>query len=168
MRHIYRMLALWCVAVAAIAQPFVLDARATQATYLQITNGSYIQEAQVFATCARLKPGQVVSVHYQAEVTNPNGYNVGIGSVLRAWDYNVDATGNSVFVRNYNAVPPVMTNVTPDMHHLVARGSIADTVSYALSGNTRCYTLVLWGVASGGAGIINVEQGYGFLQVLVH
>lgn len=167
MKHVFRFLALLCLAVSAWAQPYVSDARLTQATYLQITNGSYIQEAQVYATCLRLQPGQVVSIQYQAEVTNPNGYNVGIGSVLRSWDYLVDAAG-SQFVRNFNTIPPVMTNVTPDIHHGVVRGGAADTVAYAQPANTRCYTLVLWAVASGGAGIVTVEQGYGFLQVLVH
>lgn len=146
---------------------YVADARVTQATYLQITNGSYLQEAQVHAACMALKPGQVVSVSYQAEVTNPNQYNVGIGSVIRSWDYMVDANGSQYLTR-YNTIPPVMENVTKDTHHMVIRGALHDTVSYPQGGNTRCYTLVLWAVASGGAGIITVEQGYGFLQVLVH
>ena len=150
------------LSLCASAQ-YVSESRATQAAYLQI-NGA---EAQVYAVCLPLAPGKVVTVLYQAEVTNPNQYNVGMGSVIRSWDYLVDATG-SHYQNQYNTIPAVMENVTKDTHHMVIRGALADTVRYQQQGgNTRCYTLVLWAVASGGAGIITVEQGYGFLQVLV-
>ena len=141
---------------------YVADTRATLAAYLQI-NGS---EAQVHAVCLPLAPGRVVSVMYQAEVTNPNAYTVGIGSVIRTWDYEVDSTG-SRYVAAYNTVPATMENVTKDTHHQVIRGALADMVRYPGGGNTRCYTLVLWAVASAGQGIVQVEQGYGFLQVMV-
>lgn len=149
------------LSLCASAQ-YVSESRATQAAYLQINGAA----AQVYAVCLPLAPGKVVTVLYQAEVTNPNQYNVAIGSVIRSWDYLVDATG-SHYQNQYNTIPAVMENVTKDTHHMVIRGALADTVSYPQGGNTRCYTLVLWAVASGGAGIITVEQGYGFLQVLV-
>ncbi|AKA60327.1 hypothetical protein P26218_24 [Rhodoferax phage P26218] len=166
LRKLIQLIGLFVLCFSAQAQ-YVSDSRVTQSTSLQITNGSYITEAQVHAVCIPLAAGKVVSVTYQAEVTNPNVYNVGIGSVIRTWDYQVDTNG-SQYVSQYNTIPPVMENVTKDTHHMVIRGALADTVSYPKGGNTRCYTLVLWAVADGGAGIIKVEQGYGFLQVLVH
>lgn len=143
--------------------PILDDSRLTQATFLQIT-GNNLEQKQVYGSCFEVPAGRTVSVFAQASVTNPNRYNVGIGSVLRTWDYTPD--GRVIAVENIT--PPVMSNVTPDMHHMVINKAYAGKVAYEDGASVRCYTLVLWAVSDAGRGIIIVEQGYGYLQVLAH
>lgn len=142
------------------------DVRNEQVSTLPITNGSTLLQQHVFSSCASHTNGQPVLILAQSEVTNPYGFNVGIGYLLRAWDYHVAENGASTFVATWDASPAVMTNVTPAKHHLVVHEAFAHKVTYQGNANTRCYTLVMWAVASGGGGNIIVEQGYGYLQTI--
>ena len=137
--------------------------RHEQVSFLQINGG----EGQIYSYCARLPVGQIVSISIQAEVTNPQNFNVGLGSGIRAYDYACDANGCN-YVQSPFSPPPVMSNITPSMHHMVIVKAFSDRVAYAGAGNTRCYTLVLWAAAEAGGGYITVDQGYGFLQVVTY
>lgn len=146
---------------------YITQVRNEQATSLQVTNGVSIAEAQVFSTCFRPKPNDCLVINAQTEVTNNLGFIVGIGYVIRAWDYYAGLDGSSTCVGSFNVIPPVMTNVTPDMHHLVVKDTALDQVAFQGNTNVRCYTLVLWAVSSHGTGSIIIEPSYGFLQVMV-
>jgi hypothetical protein len=137
--------------------------RNEQVSSLVINGG----EGQVYSYCDRLPVGQIVSISIQAEVTNPQNFNVGLGSCIRAYDYACDQNG-CTYIQSPFSSPPVMSNVTPSMHHMVIVKAYSDRVAYAGAGNTRCYTLVLWAAAEAGGGYITVDQGYGFLQVVTY
>ena len=144
----------------------LLQSRAEQVTSIPITNGVTVNQKQLFSVCSKITADTAVQVNAQSEVTNPYSFNVGIGYVIKAWDYYVDDAGASTFIRSYNAIPAVMSNATPAEHHYIVNVAAAEKVSYASNANTRCYTLVAWAVSSSGSGDIIVQQGYGYLQVV--
>jgi hypothetical protein len=132
---------------------------------LPVTNGATYALQQVYSVCQPITEGQISDIRYQAEVTNPYTYNVGIGWYIKSWDYDCGPDG-CVNTRTDIVTPPVSQNVTPSMHHMVVNGSYLHTANLQSGGNTRCYTLVMWAVSSQGGGSIIVEQGYGYLQFM--
>jgi hypothetical protein len=133
---------------------------AEQSLLLPITNGSPASYQQIFSVCSDIPPSKTADVRFQVEVTNPYTFNVGIGWGIKASDYN-----GSTLLRTFWVTPLVMQNVTPSVHHMVIQNSYLHTVGYPTGGSTRCYALVLWAAASSGTGNIQVERGYGYLQV---
>lgn len=158
-----RFLILMVMCSVAYAQEF--EVRTEQVRLLPITNGNTYSTQQVFSVCQPLSEGVVSDIRYQAEVTNPYSYNVGIGWYIKSWDYDCGPNG-CVNTRTDIVTPPVSQNVTPAMHHMVISGSYLHRAKFPSGGTHRCYTLVMWAVSSHGGGSILVEQGYGYLQFL--
>ena len=136
------------------------EQRQEQSTTLVITDGVHIQQTKIYSTCFSMAYASIADVRWQAEVTNPYQFNVGIGSVLRGWDYAPNGE-----IVSFDVVPPVMSNVTPEEHHKVISGSYLNRVKFQYDGTVRCYALMMWAVSDGGSGVITVEKGYGYLQV---
>jgi hypothetical protein len=149
--------------LCSVAQAF--ETRTELVRLLPVTNGATYSMQTVYSLCQPLSAGEVSDIRYQAEVTNPHPYNIGIGWYIQSWDYLVE-NGSSTFIRTDIVTPPVSQNVTPAMHHMVISGSYLHRAQFPSGGNTRCYTLVMWAVSSHGAGSVLVEQGYGYLQFL--
>ena len=165
MKHLLIVLALLCT--FAHAEPFS-EVRSAQASILPITDGVNLAPQQTYAVCSPYAAGKTADIRWQVEVTNPLQFNVGVGWHIMAWDYKT-VDGLSSYVASYPITPPVMQNVTPAGHHMVIQNSYLHKITYppGTPGPVRCYTLVLWAVASGGGGNIVVEPGYGYLQVAV-
>lgn len=139
-----------------------MQTRTEQASSMTI-NGRAVQ---VYSYCAQIPANSVVQINAQAEVTTNVSFPVGIAYALTTYDYYV--AGTSQYVTSYYTAPPVMQNITADMHHMVISESLADKVVYAGNANTRCYTLSIWAASASGSGAITIEQGYGYLQIVVH
>lgn len=160
-----RLFMLFAFLFACCSSASAFEVRTEQVRLLPITNGNTYSTQQVYSICQPLAAGVISDIRYQAEVTNPYSYNVGIGWYIKSWDYDCGPNG-CAFIRTDIVTPPVSQNVTPAMHHMVISGSYLHRAQFPSGGNTRCYTLVMWAVSSNGAGSILVEQGYGYLQFL--
>lgn len=91
----------------------------------------------------------------QAELTNDLGFNVGIGRDLiriKKVDDNSRLATTGTQLKH-----DVMTNLTPDIHHLVIDTAAIDTLP---SDGDFFYSLIVWGVATAGSGNVAIEENF--------
>lgn len=99
--------------------------------------------------------GDKFIVTAQAELTNDLGFNVGIGSdLIRIKHVNDDSRLNVTGARLKH---DVMTNLTPDIHHLVIDKAGLDVLP---SDGDFYYSLIVWGVATAGSGTVAIEENF--------
>jgi hypothetical protein len=105
-----------------------------------------------------LRPGTIVDIKFQAELTNDLGYNVGIGRYVVRTHSPLATTGVKV-------IKAVMSNVTPIEHHEVLIHTGAEEIQENLSG--VYYNAVILALSSSADGDLKVEKGHGELIVEV-
>ena len=118
---------------------------------LQIPVGTYYA-THVPIHAVNVSGGSKNLVLAQFEATNPLSYTVGLGRYVRRSD-------------GARIGPATMDNITPAMHHRVVNLGVWDAQPIM----NATYSLVVYAIASAAkpGDSIKIEQGYGFLQVMV-
>ena len=134
------------------------------ATTIPVALGPYPSYSAVIAFQVgplSINSGQLVEVHFQAEVTNDKSYTV-LGGRYVTLEQNSTNTGGYRLL-----VVPCYEEITPAQHHRAYTHSV---LWQATTGYSNCYvTAVVFAISSsaGSSDTIPLEQGYGFLTVEV-
>lgn len=127
--------------------------------YLNITDGSYYDMAVVHSVPITAKAGDIISVSFESEITNPQSYLFQTGRYIVLGDTAVDTTIAKAILR------PAGENLTPQVHHQIVSGSCAHTFVEDFTGFVNVCQYAISSAAGPGAQAI-VEQNYGRLDVL--
>jgi len=163
MRTISRVLTLFTLVIAnSLSADQLLSSKTEESQIVPVS--ATAQQVPVYTQCIPQPAGKTVDVRVQAEFTNDLGFNVGVGHTIEVKNYlGPNAIGRPV--STYTLIPATMTNVTPDMHHMVTINSGLENVRPDPSYRTKCYTLKVWAVSNHGNGALRIEPGYGHLTI---
>lgn len=136
-----------------------------QVSQILVTTGTQVRH-QIFSQCLPIQLGKTVDIRVKTELTNNLGYNVGVGYSILVWDY-----GKNGLIRYYDLSHPMMTNVTPDTHHLIIETNELENPQPVAGVSTRCYTLSVYAVSSSApsnnSAYLLVEKNYGNLIIAI-
>lgn len=127
--------------------------------YLNLTNGNSYDMAVVYSVPISAKAGDVISVSFESEITNPQSYLFQTGRYIVLGDTALDTAIAKAILR------PAGENLTPQVHHQIVSGSCAHTFVDDFTGFVNVCQYAISSAAGPGAQAI-VEQHYGRLDVL--
>lgn len=127
--------------------------------WLLLTDGNTWSFHVVYSVPISAKAGDIISVTFESEITNPQTYLIQTGRYI--------VLGNSATdtAQSKSILPAAGENVTPQMHHHIVDGSCSHTFTEDFSGFVNVVQYAISSAAGSGAGVM-VEQGYGRLDVL--
>lgn len=125
-----------------------------QAQWVPLDNTySVSSKIVIYSKTVNVHSGDSVLINGMAELTNDTGGNVGVGRYLAKMNV-------STLVDHAE-----MTNVTPEMHHLIVQQLWIDLIT---TDGPVTYLFVVYAVSlDGQSGYLKVEQGYGGMEVTI-
>lgn len=127
--------------------------------WLTISNGVTYNMQGVYSVPISAKTGDIIDVSFEGEVTNPQNYNLEVGSYIVLGSTATDTAQSKSILRAQGE------NLTPVGHHMVVEGACKYEFSIDFTGfvNVVMYSN---STAVGSGQQIEVMQSYGQLDVL--
>ena len=129
------------------------------AQWLNITDGNSWAFYVAYSVPISAKAGDIISVTFESEITNPQTYLIQTGRFIVLGDTATDTAQSKSILRAAGE------NVTPQMHHQIVDGSCAYTFTADFTGFVNAVVYCISSAAGPGAQAL-LEQGYGRLDVL--
>lgn len=127
--------------------------------WLNITDGNSWSFHVAYSVPISAKAGDIISVTFESEITNPQTYLIQTGRFIVLGDTATDTAQSKSILRAAGE------NVTPQMHHQIVAGSCSHTFTTDFEGFVNAVVYCISSAAGSGAQAI-LEQGYGRLDVL--
>lgn len=129
------------------------------AQWINITDGNTWAFYVAYSVPITAKAGDIISVTFESEITNPQTYLIQTGRFIVLGDTATDTAQSKSILRAAGE------NVTPQMHHQIVDGSCAHTFTEDFDGFVNAVVYCISSAAGPGAQAL-LEQGYGRLDVL--
>lgn len=127
--------------------------------WLNITDGNSWSFHVAYSVPISAKAGDIISVTFESEITNPQTYLIQTGRFIVLGDTATDTAQSKSILRAAGE------NVTPQMHHQIVAGSCSHTFTADFEGFVNAVVYCISSAAGSGAQAL-LEQGYGRLDVL--
>lgn len=127
--------------------------------YLNITNGQSWSFHVGYSVPISAKKGDIISVTFESEITNPQSYLIQTGRFIILGDTPTETT------QSKSILPAAGENLTPQLHHQIVAGSCAHTFADDFDGFINVVLYSISSAAGAGAQAI-LEPSYGRLDVL--
>lgn len=142
-----------------MAMPKLLSDKTENLQWLPISNGVTYNMQVVYSVPISAKIGDIIDVSFEGEVTNPQNYNLEVGSYIVLGNTATDTAQSKSILRAQGE------NLTPVGHHMVVEGACKYEFSSDFAGFVN---VVMYSNSSavGSGQQIEVMQSYGQLDVL--